>query len=846
MYRKINTLIVVIALVLFSCSKNEMIPNESGGAIGFSTYVGTPVAEADTKAASITSESDMTSFIVNAFYTAQTAWASYIPDYTAPNFMNCQDVNKEGNGWGYTPQRFWSTTAGDKISFFAYSPEHANIGWGSSTKENIVFTLGATAADQVDFLYAENSTERNIDRTKAGGNVGFAFKHALSRVGFSVRADLGKDYSDKTAEEYPTVTVTSITLGSTTEGSGFYAGGEFDLYGKSAAQGWVSGKYGNATTMLTVNNTDEAEEDNEIISNGTEKQINITSSDFKNITKPDGYLMVIPQNFSAGLPISVDYTIEYPDGPIVEYTKAGTIEDANFEMGKAYSIGVDIRPNGIEFDLYEDTNWGDEKGDEIFIRIQLDEANSYIINPHRYNTDIYSIPVNDRLKSYWVDVLTAENSESRMTDDDIDNLEWVAEVIWQDQPEPLIIFCDKNGEVGNNTSDISAFPFTFTRNVEDNKDGKLCFKLARHNIKGNVLIGVKPANIEAGKEYSSYLWSWHLWITDYNPNQEADKAWTEGQYIYPVPGGEIHRYDDGTDANGNPVVLWGEDYRNKYMMDRNLGAMMSNLPAQNSDETPEAYKTRIKPLLHKTGGLSYEFGRKDPLPIYTTWDEENNVRTKKLYNIKGEDLVSASGPNYFKAAGHTTSDATTDYVYYNSSAAQGMYESVNTPYKIFPSNSFHWLTINSEGYKWYNPSCYSSNKKSLYDPCPAGWMVPERDAFLVLEGDGYTRWVGRGEVQQGWCLFLVKPGQYKSIMDFTINSDKNITASFPAVEVRKKGGEFVSYLDNGDAKQGFLWTSYNRSIDSYNICYLMYGDEYKFPDYSAGYSYVLPVRCVKE
>ena len=99
-----------------------------------------------------------------------------------------------------------------------------------------------------------------------------------------------------------------------------------------------------------------------------------------------------------------------------------------------------------------------------------------------------------------------------------------------------------------------------------------------------------------------YLWSWHLWITDYAP--EYTTAWKEGVYAYPVEGGSVHRYP----GNSSGTHIWDTKYRNKYIMDRNLGAF-----AANSSGGRNAY------------GFYYQFGRKDPFPHSGT----------ALYDIEG-------------------------------------------------------------------------------------------------------------------------------------------------------------------------------------------------------------------
>ena len=99
-------------------------------------------------------------------------------------------------------------------------------------------------------------------------------------------------------------------------------------------------------------------------------------------------------------------------------------------------------------------------------------------------------------------------------------------------------------------------------------------------MKGDALVALRNS---AGV----ILWSWHLWVTDYDPDVEMRPV--SGTYVYPVAGGALHRYA-GT--------IWGtgQVYENAFIMDRNLGALSSY---------GEIGDTR---------GAYYQFGKKDPEP----------------------------------------------------------------------------------------------------------------------------------------------------------------------------------------------------------------------------------------
>lgn len=132
------------------------------------------------------------------------------------------------------------------------------------------------------------------------------------------------------------------------------------------------------------------------------------------------------------------------------------------------------------------------------------------------------------------------------------------------------------------------------------------------------------------------VWSWHIWITDYNPNST----------------GTIYTF---TNYLNNTNVF----------MDRNLGAM-STTYSSGSDE------------------LYYQFGRKDPLLISTVGNFNPSNTSSSMAN-------SIKKPSTYYFAG----------------------------------NGSDWCsTVSGEWWMGIGGSETTPGKKTIYDPCPAGWRVP--------------------------------------------------------------------------------------------------------------------------
>ena len=294
-------------------------------------------------------------------------------------------------------------------------------------------------------------------------------------------------------------------------------------------------------------------------------------------------------------------------------------------------------------------------------KLRLDESNSYIINPVIRST--YAVPIS-RINYYWKN---EEGSASTHAINESD--EWIAEVIWQDQPQQLISFYTYDNDA-------------ISGNFEGKGDAAFYFR-PLENVEGNVVIGVRKKTPETPTPGNrEYLWSWHLWITNYEPDDNIS-SWVDDEYVYPVTGGAIHRYESS---------FWDKSYLNKYIMDRNLGAR-TDVPS--TDPTVNA----------RSFGLYYQFGRFAPMP-YADAD---------VYDMYGKVIPD------FKNNGGVNMKI--------KMLAENIQESVTKPYTFFTcdisTTDQKWLKSNSyDKNSWNNPSWHTSGTKSLFDPCPPGWCIP--------------------------------------------------------------------------------------------------------------------------
>ena len=165
------------------------------------------------------------------------------------------------------------------------------------------------------------------------------------------------------------------------------------------------------------------------------------------------------------------------------------------------------------------------------------------------------------------------------------------------------------------------------------------------------------------------------------------------------------------DTKGN--ILWSfhiwvtgiadHDYGNGYtVMDRNLGAVS------------------IVPGTYQANSLLYQWGRKDPFPSGDA--SASASASHKLYKESGEtSLETAVASNSTNGTVAYAVAHPTTYIKYKSKSSSGNYIGND------------WMIVYNDAL-WGNPTGFdnpdpSTIKKSVYDPCPEGYMVAPNDVW---------------------------------------------------------------------------------------------------------------------
>ena len=255
------------------------------------------------------------------------------------------------------------------------------------------------------------------------------------------------------------------------------------------------------------------------------------------------------------------------------------------------------------------------------------------------------------------------------------------------------------------------------------RNGYISFKTPDPLVPGNVVIA-------ATDEYGVIIWSWHLWVDNYD-----DKETT-----YPIT------YPDGFTP---PVPV--------EFMNRNIGALSEGGSGSEADAI-------------KSFGMMYQWGRKDPFvsSSMTYAPAESDGESQLMYDAEGNQIVT-SGAYGSAGVNNVRLDlGTIDEFDLASDVQNSIRYSIEHPDMFMLS----WAS-EPEGWdlKYENGDpvtgvfggrwCYVPEKdlrnglyttylwgnaygnvageygtKTIYDPCPVGWRVPDRYAwrFVVKTG----------------------------------------------------------------------------------------------------------------
>jgi hypothetical protein len=261
------------------------------------------------------------------------------------------------------------------------------------------------------------------------------------------------------------------------------------------------------------------------------------------------------------------------------YPGENQTNDFNLKSNHHYTLGLTVKGLGPEIP-------GNDSRVESFGDVDCSAdvtSNSYIINPPPTGTRTYTFSI-EKSNAFWS---SADPGYGGGTDPtkiiSATNSTWTMTLEWEDgmMSVPAValttpIFVDAT------VAPVTPSVYFGTKGgtyVSATNGNTFSLKVPAGVPSGNFLL-----TLRRGGNTGEKLYSWHFWVTDYNPDSWFDAGGTlqNGVYTYEVPGGQVDRYADGMSA----------------MMDRNLGALGCK---------PNAG-------VDSRGIFHYQWGRKEPMP----------------------------------------------------------------------------------------------------------------------------------------------------------------------------------------------------------------------------------------
>lgn len=294
---------------------------------------------------------------------------------------------------------------------------------------------------------------------------------------------------------------------------------------------------------------------------------------------------------------------------------------------------------------------------------------------------------------------------------------------------------------------------------------------------------------------------WESFGTDVTPNVGdlvKGVTYSDGKITFETadPFKEGNAVIAAKDSDGNILWSWhiwftdepqGQVYFNDAgtMMDRNLGA------------------TSATPGDVGALGLLYQWGRKDPFLGSSSISSATVAKSTLTWPSK----VSSNSSN-----------GTIEYATANP-----------TTFITDNTNSFDWYYYtggsSTDNTRWTT----SESSKSIYDPCPAGWRVPDGDSNGV-----WSKALGSSST------FHYTYDSTNKGMDFVVKLGSDNIIWYPASGYRNYSDDSLCYVGN----YGYYWSASHKGNSVYRLAF----DDFSGVDPSdyGGRAPGMSVRCLRE
>ncbi len=358
----------------------------------------------------------------------------------------------------------------------------------------------------------------------------------------------------------------------------------------------------------------------------------------------------------------------------------------------------------------------------------------------------------------------------------------------------------------------------------------------RVHVKAGTAVG--NALIAAYNSAGTILWSWHIWVNNQSP-ANLDEA---------VPYNTFGWNESGIITTGNIRSVKG-----RSLMKCNLGAKSAN---------PNDYG-------RLTYGCVYQWGRKDPFPIgdldyhvdYYQYSRGNvgDLRDNENKTIDMNTTGAVHTTELFSTEAASQSTGTIKYTvqhptHFISPVKSGKESNTGNDADCVNNGDWYWGHEDTLwGGKPYSTAkkypvstgCVLSDngatEKSIFDPCPAGWMVPPGDMWLGFTINGKNASGAYGNINS---VHASNNEAYRGFRMYVQEWKKGKWVYFPSQGLRTMGGR---PWRNGMC--GNYHTSSASEGGRVNIFHLHTPGEVDPFETSYGYSRRAvggPVRCVRD
>ncbi len=542
----------------------------------------------------------------------------------------------------------------------------------SATNDNTVVFLANTSNPSLIFSPASSLSELKAGKSASVSNpddmamfASGCYVGKLSTDMTEITANIKRNYarvvftlSNTSALNDEPVTIKSVQLKSVPSSTSYYA-----AFVTSESGVMFPASTGLATYDYPLIEWNDDTESEYYVDSDTRKYTFLMPVNARGTSSSSTYLEKSKYAPDAATYMEIDatYQREGHGVPVVfrVYIGGNDINDYNILPNAVYDVSYTIKTHG---DDAVDSRVNDFTGVDFSVR---ERANCYIINPPKSGKQEYRIPV-DRVNTFW----GSNGYENDPAYTLLQTTDWNVSVIWSD----FIVNSDESSDV---------FNFRISKGTGTGFEDNFIVTVASGTV-GNVLVGIKRNDND-----TDYLWSWHLWITDYTPDESIGMAPVENQFSYKVTGGRVHRYKG---------ALWesGGIYERKFIMDRNIGAPSVDFYGLGA------------------GNIQYVYGRKDPIPGNVKYDANGNKWTQQKIDL----LFYSKSYNALQMSVHNPS-----MMY------RGKYATGNSDICGFGYYSKYQPEQFDKSIIWYDPLTKDTQNnaagKSLFDPCPAGWRIPK-------------------------------------------------------------------------------------------------------------------------